>query len=884
MDLDEYSTDDLLRMYAQATAGSEPARAPERSTLSIMGEAISEIPRDVAMLPKGIYSIGSDVVKSATGDTEAMGRTAETGTRMGASIGGAALGGKGGALLGAPLAPFTFGLSVPVAAAGGALVGGTAGYLGGDSLVRWLKGEDQMTSEDLSTEGIKDLTKGAVFLGAGGALKQAARGTNKLTTAIARQADPFTEAGQRRIAGRLSSELLDKLDESTKQQIRAGNLTAEGAGGVPKSIAEQITGKDATRLAQAEAALSRGFPETAGEAAALRQYKRLNASLEGIGDVADMPAGAYGETIVEGLAKKKAAAGKAVSKQYKALKGDSVVPLNGAVIENKLVDLMDDYLGRGQLDSMNPQLQQITLDLIDQSAGGSLTLDQVKNYRRTAKNIGMQQGANPVDRGFGKAIAGILDDAEKSAGGELGKAVKARAEMGRTYEQSVAGDILKRGKYNREVTDPAGVYNKVTKSKKTAKEFVKATDSNMIELTQNKILSEVADDLRTAAGELDLSVRSRVNKNLNSHKGKLEAYKEILSPEQYRRVELVLDEAQGKIRMDKLTKARSSGGSPTDQFGQDVRATRRAIEEAGSPMVATVIKQVPESAALALGAVGGFYGSGGAAAAPAAIGAYVVANKVKRSLLAAEDNIARIAYETLTDPELARQVLTQAEKGSARALAITDRINREAAGISVAGRASIEAGRITEQEPVANELDSYSTDELIKMYVGAINMDKAPKLPAKEVKTEAPKKQEPREDLVIDRVLQQVEANPVDWSIMMMESGGDPKAKNPESSASGLFQLINSTAKNLGVKDPFDPEQNYNAYLKLKADTVRQFGSDDVETIYSSHYLGAPTLKRWREGKPLNAKQQAQVNYLQSELLPRLRRFYNQYTNKQEMI
>ncbi len=133
------------------------------------------------------------------------------------------------------------------------------------------------------------------------------------------------------------------------------------------------------------------------------------------------------------------------------------------------------------------------------------------------------------------------------------------------------------------------------------------------------------------------------------------------------------------------------------------------------------------------------------------------------------------------------------------------------------------------------------------------------------------------------QVFEEIKKNPVDHAIMLMESDGDPNAKNPESSASGLFQLIRSTAKNLGVKDVFDPAENYAGYLKLKQDTIRQFGKDDVFTIYASHFLGAPTLKKWINGGELTPEQADQVQFLKSTLFPKLERIYAKIT-KPEVV
>jgi hypothetical protein len=134
------------------------------------------------------------------------------------------------------------------------------------------------------------------------------------------------------------------------------------------------------------------------------------------------------------------------------------------------------------------------------------------------------------------------------------------------------------------------------------------------------------------------------------------------------------------------------------------------------------------------------------------------------------------------------------------------------------------------------------------------------------------------EKLPAAQVIEQIKMDPVDHAVMLMESNGDPLAKNPTSSASGLFQLIKKTAENLGVEDVFDPAQNYAGYLKLKEQTIKQFGRDDVATIYSAHYLGAPTLKKWMNGEPLTKQQQSQVDYLQNTLLPRLEKIYGEIT------
>lgn len=54
-----------------------------------------------------------------------------------------------------------------------------------------------------------------------------------------------------------------------------------------------------------------------------------------------------------------------------------------------------------------------------------------------------------------------------------------------------------------------------------------------------------------------------------------------------------------------------------------------------------------------------------------------------------------------------------------------------------------------------------------------------------------------------------------------IESAMNPNAKNPNSSASGLFQFINSTAKAYGLSNPFDPAASTDAASRLARDNSR---------------------------------------------------------------
>lgn len=121
----------------------------------------------------------------------------------------------------------------------------------------------------------------------------------------------------------------------------------------------------------------------------------------------------------------------------------------------------------------------------------------------------------------------------------------------------------------------------------------------------------------------------------------------------------------------------------------------------------------------------------------------------------------------------------------------------------------------------------------------------------------------------------EIDSDPFDAAVYQAESGRNPLAKNPETSASGAFQLIKKTAANLGVKDVFDLKDNYEGFKKLKAENIRALGTDDPKLLYMAHYLGAPVLKKWLAGKTLTDEEEAQVRYLKQKALPDFMKIYN---------
>lgn len=80
--------------------------------------------------------------------------------------------------------------------------------------------------------------------------------------------------------------------------------------------------------------------------------------------------------------------------------------------------------------------------------------------------------------------------------------------------------------------------------------------------------------------------------------------------------------------------------------------------------------------------------------------------------------------------------------------------------------------------------------------------------------------------------------------IAMIESSGNPNAKNPNSSAGGLFQFIDSTAKAYGLANRYDPAQAADAAARLARDNAghlrKVLGRDPTAgELYLAHQQGA---------------------------------------------
>jgi hypothetical protein len=103
---------------------------------------------------------------------------------------------------------------------------------------------------------------------------------------------------------------------------------------------------------------------------------------------------------------------------------------------------------------------------------------------------------------------------------------------------------------------------------------------------------------------------------------------------------------------------------------------------------------------------------------------------------------------------------------------------------------------------------------------------------------------------VITQAASQYGVNPQAlMTIAQLESGFDPRAQNPNSSAGGLFQFIDNTATQYGLQDKFDPAQSADAAARKMRDnqaalTLSLGREPTTGELYLAHQQGATGASR----------------------------------------
>jgi Rod binding domain-containing protein len=100
-------------------------------------------------------------------------------------------------------------------------------------------------------------------------------------------------------------------------------------------------------------------------------------------------------------------------------------------------------------------------------------------------------------------------------------------------------------------------------------------------------------------------------------------------------------------------------------------------------------------------------------------------------------------------------------------------------------------------------------------------------------------------------------------AVILQESGGDARAVSGKG-AKGLMQLMDATAKELGVKNSFNPVENIRGGARYLAGLIREF-KGDLELALASYNAGMGTVKRFG-GIPPYEETRSYVKKVMAEL------------------
>jgi hypothetical protein len=776
-------------------------------------------------------------------------KSLRVGAEEGASIGGSVYGGYAGATAGLPFAPYTGGLSIPA----GAVVGSAIGSLA-DVPVQM--GLDYLLGTTPSESRIEQGTQEAV-LGAGveTALRTAG-GLGRLALPVARRGaalyrslmgPPTEEAAQRLIGAELPKIMVgSEAAQSAVGQAVAREQLAQAAAekealvqaGLPASTltTPQLTGSE--QLARTEALLQKqplGQANVQLAETASKQLDEINAAAESLTALKDpnpKRAGEAARTLLESAREKqRTSAGALFTDEVRAI----TAPATGIAkdADNVFQEIYKDTKvlePNSDLKSLVAKIEKVEADKATQTTVGKL-----QDLRSEALELSRSAANGSRDELFADRLVEMLGkriDAVEGTG-----ALKAARSEWRQFKQrwyrSGDGQLSPLARLLRK-QNPEDIITSVSKKSAVSDEYAKVVGG----LEPNKLATEMADFVQ----------QKTVGQKLDWLRSKRAVYAD--SP-----IMPVLDQWEGILKRIQGTEGKAAvPGLSAENIDTQAKSLIRALGGVGKDAVASGAEASAVSASRNIARSGLTSALGGYLSG---IGAAIVNPLIGGGMKASTARTASALANALTDPATALKYVDDAAKYGKEEAARRATQDQIAKGLVAAVESfAPRAGAFTRSSGIiSNPVEYAATTPLPETEAdiaaeeaqiqAAIEAERARLAPATTPTPEptvepAATIQIGKQNISIPTGDEFAPASIVK-AVIQVESGGNPKAVSSKG-ASGLMQLMPGTARDMGVKDRFDPQQNVEGGSRYLAVQLKEFG--DKQLALAANNWGPANVKR----------------------------------------
>lgn len=367
---------------------------------------------------------------------------------------------------------------------------------------------------------------------------------------------------------------------------------------------------------------------------------------------------------------------------------------------------------------------------------------------------------------------------------DLRKMIAERANQGATFETGPVADVLKKKPFNAGFElNASDVGSSLVKAPEDARQAVKALlgQSEGMKALRASLLDDVFQ--KAYNPHTNQIVGPTLSRQLRTYSDVLP---EVLTKQQVQALEAIAADTQSQSAVAGKAFAASKSNSITSQNITAIEALQNAVKDKAS----TALKKIP------------YIG-------PIADTLYSVISNPEARQAAIRQELAKVVLE----PKYAAELLQPVTEKSSVLMELAKNLSAKIPAL---------AGAVTSND---NQVTDLSTNPNADLTIAAQSLPSIPSVPS-----------------VFSGDLPGVPAEnqAALKKLMALESGGKLDARNPKSSAKGAFQLIDATAKSLGVTNPDDLTQAAPAANKLFQENLAALR--DPVLAMAAHQSGLPKM------------------------------------------